>query len=645
MELATKMRPSVSLKAVLVGLILCLVIAAGEPYGVLFLRGSALAADFSTGAALCLFFLLALLVNPLARLFTGLRLQSGELATIYIMMIVASAIPSWGLTMNLIPLLGGFFYFATPENDWASMIIPHLSEWLVPNEPEVIWKLFEGGARGEAVPWATWGKSLLVWGLFMSTVYFVTLCLLVILRKQWIERERLLFPLAILPLEMADQRQDRYLPALFRNPLMWVGFLIPAFFNSLNVLHSYFKIVPKVDLNVTASILRNSVNLNFTPRFEVIGLAYLLNLEVSLGVWFFALLAHLQTGLERMLGWSIGPSQPFSDPGSPSVGHLALGAMFFLVGASFWNGREHIRGVVRKALRGDSKVDDSGELLSYRTAVCGAFFGSLLALAGLLGAGLNLLSALVFLIASLVIFVGLARIISQTGLAYARSPVAAPVFTVNTLGTSLVGPGGMTILGLHFAWAADIRTFVMASAATGLKIAEVVRLEYRRLFWAIMAAIVISLIGSMWSVVTLGYSFGGINLDGWFFNGLPHFAGNWITQNIQNPHSVQVWHLGFAALGAVLMGALTYLKGHLVGFPIHPVGLALGLTAPIYQVWFSIFLAWFFKVFILKYGGVRLYRHLRPFFLGLTLGMFISAGLWLFIDFLSGMSGNRLTVG
>ena len=161
----------------------------------------------------------------------------------------------------------------------------------------------------------------------------------------------------------------------------------------------------------------------------------------------------------------------------------------------------------------------------------------------------------------------------------------------------------------------------------------------------ILAAIVASLIGSIWSVVTLAYTYGGINLDGWFFNGLCHFAGNWITQNINNPQPIHGWHLGFAGIGAILMGCMTYLKSHFVSFPIHPVGMALGLTAPIYQVWFSIFIAWLLKIFILKYGGAKLYRHLRPFFLGMTLGMFTSAGLWLIIDSYNGMSGNRLTVG
>jgi len=635
----------VSLRAVLLGSLFCLAIAAGEPYGVLVLRGSPLAADFSTGAAIFLFFLLTLLVNPVARLLTGSRLRRGELATIYVMMIVGAAIPSWGFTMNLIPLLGGFFYYATPENEWAELIQSHLPEWLVPTQQSAIWKLFEGASRGEAVPWALWSRPLLAWGLFVVTMYFVTLCLLVILRRQWVERERLLFPLAILPLEMSSAEKGEKVPSFFRNYLMWIGFAIPAFINTINALHRYFNYIPQIDLRVFVLILRNSVNLNCNPRFEVIGLSYLLSLDVSFGVWFFAFLSLLQTGVQRMLGWSIGPTQPFSDPAPPSVAHMALGALFFLVLTSFWNSREHLRDVLRKAFRGAPEVDDRGELLSYRVAVFGTILGFLLCLVWLHLGGMNLLTGFVFLVSALVIFVGLARIVSQTGLAYGRATVCAPVFTVNTLGTGLVGPAGLTGLGLNFAWSADVRTFVMASAATGLKLAEVTRLEYRRLFWAVILAILVTLVGSAWAIIKLAYAYGGINLVGWQFIGLPSFAGNWITRNINNPEPIHLWHLGFTGIGAALMAIMTYVKSRFVGFPIHPIGMTLGLTHPIYHVWFSVFVAWLIKAVILKYGGAKLYLRIRPFFLGMVLGAFGSAGVWLIIDSFTGMSGNVFTLG
>lgn len=59
-------------------------------------------------------------------------------------------------------------------------------------------------------------------------------------------------------------------------------------------------------------------------------------------------------------------------------------------------------------------------------------------------------------------------------------------------------------------------------------------------------------------------------------------------------------------------------------------------------VWFSIFLAWLVKTIVLKYGGSAAYRRTRPFFLGLILGQVVVAGMWLVIDYFTGMTGNVL---
>ena len=90
------------------------------------------------------------------------------------------------------------------------------------------------------------------------------------------------------------------------------------------------------------------------------------------------------------------------------------------------------------------------------------------------------------------------------------------------------------------------------------------------------------------------------------------------------------------------MGLLTFVKNRFVGFPIHPIGLAVGLPHPVQIIWPSVFFAWLCKALILKYGGARLYVRLRPLFLGMVLGSFGTAGIWLIIDLCTGMTGNRL---
>jgi len=57
-------------------------------------------------------------------------------------------------------------------------------------------------------------------------------------------------------------------------------------------------------------------------------------------------------------------------------------------------------------------------------------------------------------------------------------------------------------------------------------------------------------------------------------------------------------------------------------------------------LWFSIAIAWLLKLLAMKYGGPSLFRRARPFFLGLIIGQFFIAGIWLIIDFFTGMTDN-----
>ena len=57
-----------------------------------------------------------------------------ELLIAYTMVLVGSAIPTVGLTAQLIPFPGELFYFATPENDWQTQLQPYVKSWLVPQD-------------------------------------------------------------------------------------------------------------------------------------------------------------------------------------------------------------------------------------------------------------------------------------------------------------------------------------------------------------------------------------------------------------------------------------------------------------------------------------------------------------------------------
>jgi hypothetical protein len=92
------------------------------------------------------------------------------------------------------------------------------------------------------------------------------------------------------------------------------------------------------------------------------------------------------------------------------------------------------------------------------------------------------------------------------------------------------------------------------------------------------------------------------------------------------------------------MGTLMWARHHFLWWPVHYLGFPIGATLTIVFTWFSIFIGWSLKAIILKYGGVRLYRELRPFFLGLVLGHVFVSGFWVVFDFITGETGNQIPI-
>ena len=123
-----------SLRALLIGALGSLVIGAGVPYCNMVLHGSRIAAYFNTPAAIILFFFLVLIVNTALGLVRRTwMLRQAELGLIYIMWVVATAIPEWGLTAFLLPDITSAIYYATPENNWNELLLPYIPDWIIPH--------------------------------------------------------------------------------------------------------------------------------------------------------------------------------------------------------------------------------------------------------------------------------------------------------------------------------------------------------------------------------------------------------------------------------------------------------------------------------------------------------------------------------
>ncbi|MCS7181114.1 MAG: hypothetical protein NZ891_07185, partial [bacterium] len=613
----------------IVGTICSVLIGIIEPVDVLYIHGSAMAADYSTGWAIFFFFILVFFINQLNKKFIKkLYLTPPELITVYIMMIVACAIPSWGFVMNLIGLLGGIFYYATPTNRWEELIHPHLPKHLFPKDYNTIWYLYEGLPKGMKIPWSQWITPLFHWYSFIIIFYLLTIFLIIMLSKQWIEKERLIYPLTELPSEMVNQEKP-----IYKNKLFYIGLLIPFIFYSLNGISKLFPVFKAPLLSKWVPIFRYSTALVLSVRFEVIGLAFLMPKDVLLSVWLFAFLFILETGFFKMTGYSMGQILPYSDPACQEVAFQSFGALIVLSLSCIWIARRHLKEIFLIST-GKIRTLDEDHIL-YKISFWGFIICFIFVVWWISRLGLKFIVSLYFVIITILIFLGLTRIISQAGLAYYRAPIIPSAVTFYTFGSQFIGNKGLVSLGLSFPWAADVRTLVMASTSNGLKLANTFKLNLKKLLLAIFLSIIFTLLSSTIMVLILAYKFGGINLSSWQFGHATSFMAEYIKGIMQDPITFGKKQFLFSLIGAFLMLLILFARSRIPGWFLSPIGLAIGIPHPVFHTWFSVFIAWLAKTLIMKYGGTKVYNQAKIFFLGMVCGSFIISGLWIVISWIT----------
>ena len=138
--------------------------------------------------------LLNLLVRRIKREWA---LTHGELLVIYVMLCMASAIASHDHTQVLIPMIGHVFWYDTPENEWRELLHRYMPTWGTVQDKHILEGFYEGQTtfyRIEVLQ--AWLGPALWWTSFIVVLVFVMLCINVVLRKQWTEREKLAYPIS-----------------------------------------------------------------------------------------------------------------------------------------------------------------------------------------------------------------------------------------------------------------------------------------------------------------------------------------------------------------------------------------------------------------------------------------------------------------
>ncbi|MFP4056489.1 MAG: DUF6785 family protein [Candidatus Brocadiia bacterium] len=592
------------------------------------------------------FALFIMVVVPLVRVvFPRHGFVRDELIVIFAMTLIGSVFPTLSMVGFIPSMLATPYYFATPENQWTAYLLPHLPKWAFPpNAGGIMEWFFQGMPEGEAIPWAAWALPLAWWVLLVAGVATAALCGTVLLRKQWVERERLAFPLAQVPLEMMRPGRGR-VPAFMTSRLFWAGLGIPVFAACWHSISFFRPAFPTLPIFHGAQTY-----IRFAPGFPglstkvnlfVMGFAFLTPLDVLFSVWFFHVLAIVQIGVQNRMGWSIGSGDMWHGL-SPITAWQGQGAFLVFVGLSLWMARGHLWDVVRKAWNPRCEVDDSEEPMSYRTAVVGLLVGATFVACWLMRLGMGWLTVLVFGVGFVAVYVGIGKIVAQCGLPYVRGPIPPQSFVSRALGSEMIGPTGLIAIAATFAIWCDNKPVLATSTMHTHRLASEMKSRPRILGPAAVLAMVVCFSVALYLTITICYNKGGVTTGCWEIRGGNiAFFGEYVRKmrNPEGTHWPRMWCLG---IGAGVMSVLCVLKYRFVWWPLHPIGFPIAGGWAIASCAFTIFLTWLIKALMLRVGGIMLFRRARPFFLGLLLGYVLSIGLFFLVDVIWFPTGGHM---
>ena len=567
-------------------------------------------------------------------------LQQGELLTIYIMVAISCTFAGHDTMQNMFGSIAHPFRFATEENEWQTLFFRYLPSWLTVSDAQSLQGFYEGEATFYTQHnFSVWLKPLMFWGLFFLIMMFMMLCINTLVRKRWAEQEKLAYPIIQLPLGLSEDGGI----SLLKNRMMWMGFSIAVVIGVINGVHYLFPQFPEIPYIKRTSVFQNI----FTERpwsairgtrisiypFAV-GLAFFLPLDLSFSCWFFFVVRLAEFVIAAALG-----TRYF-----PALNEQAYGAWIALFLLAGWVTRRHLSEVFKKVLGFKSRLDDSNEPMPYRAAFLG-ILGSLIAL-GIFSsiAGMTLWVAGIFFGVYFLLSFAITRVRAELGTPHEIYYVNPHDMLATVGGTRRFDTSSLTIMSLFYWFNRGYRNHPMPNQIEAFKLAESTGMGNRRLWVAMLIAIVIGILATFWANLDITFRNGAVAKAGGFKGWVGRESFGRLQRWLHNPTEPNVIGIGFMGIGALLTFVMMYMRMHFLWWPFHPAGYALAISFAMDYFWFAFFVAWFLKLMILRHGGLRLHRKVAPLFLGLILGDYVIGSIWAIIGPVSGLRTYKIFI-
>jgi hypothetical protein len=457
------------------------------------------------------------------------------------------------------------------------------------------------------------------------------ICLNVIVRKQWTEHEKLAYPIIQLPMAITERGGTS---SFFQNRLLWYGFMIAAALDIWHGLAHFYPILP--DFNVRHDARNwgrffterpwNAIGGVPVPLYPfVIGLGFLLPMDLSFSIWFFFVVNRLQ----RVFGSAAGIPSPF-----PYLSEQSIGAWMAIFVMALTVTRRHLANVARTILGRPNGIDDSQEPIRYRTALVLIILSSLFILWFCLKAGMTIPIILPFFGFFFAISIAITRVRAEVGppAHEMAGMVNAQQFLLNILGTRPIGSNNLAVFPYFWFFSGrGYREHIMPHQLEAFKMAERARMNTKRLVLAMIIAVLAGSLASFWATVSELYRLGGAvtGAGGGIGPSVGHIGQfNWLAGLFAYPSGPDIPAISFMTGGMIFTFLLMVMRMRFIWWPLHPAGYAISMTFGVEYFWTCLVISTLIKWIVLKYGGASMYRKATYVFFGVILGEYCVGAFW-----------------
>ncbi len=589
--------------------------------------------------AVLLPFVAWLLVNAfLKRFMPRLSMTSAELRMVLSMLWVGGSFAGYNWITQWVGAMAAPRYYASPENRWQELIFDYLPWWMFPaNFSGVTEGFFLGLEEGAAVPWGAWIAPIF-WamsaGLAMTAI---GLGLTAVFQKQWVRHERLTYPLAQVPLDLTEGFDGkRGWPPFMRNWLFWVGFAVAAFpllwnlieywtpgFPRLAIFDPYYG--PRGPRGAALSRYLRPFSYRILP--PVLGFTFLCDLNILFSIWSLWLAG--QVGLYGMsrVGFSVGLAGQEAKP-TAILGLFTHGVSMGLAIWAIWVARGHLRKVFRQVLRPPVIGEVETAILSPRLAVFGILGGGIYMVFWLYSAGYSAGIGLAWLLLFWASILVVMKFLAASGFAYLFPSFGTSILDM-TVGASRMQDA--TQVGLRL-----VNWRLLAGWRLPAALPHVERLvrPAKRVGWVVIGSLILGMLAAIIYTVSICYESGGSTFRTWSLVGAPVGMYEGIAKavaetdrTVTDPGKIGVW-----VLGCVTASVIQVMQSRFAWWPLHPLGVMLMSSGYVRLYVLDIFLVWLSKLLVLSFGGISLYRRVKPCCYGLIVGYVFAVGCSFLID-------------